>query len=119
MRRRHRARRRTAARPPSTPRTLFLALTDGSVSVFPGRPATGKPRVLVASPYLPFPLSHGGAVRMYNLMRRAAAEFDLVLVAFTEHAAPPPAGDCSRSAPRSCWCAAPAATPCRSPAVRR
>jgi GT2 family glycosyltransferase/glycosyltransferase involved in cell wall biosynthesis len=69
---------------------LFLALTDGSVSVFPGRPATGKPRVLVASPYLPFPLSHGGAVRMYNLMRRAAEEFDLLLVAFTEHAAPPP-----------------------------
>ena len=71
---------------------LFLALTDGSVSVFPGRAATGgKPRVLVASPYVPFPLSHGGAVRMYNLRRRAAGEFDLVLVAFTEHAAPPPA----------------------------
>jgi GT2 family glycosyltransferase/glycosyltransferase involved in cell wall biosynthesis len=69
---------------------LFLALTDGSVSVFPGRPATGKPRVMVASPYLPFPLSHGGAVRMYNLMRRAAEEFDLLLVAFTEHAAAPP-----------------------------
>lgn len=69
---------------------LFLALNDGSVSVFPGRRATGKPRVLVASPYLPFPLSHGGAVRMYNLIRRAAAEFDQVLVAFTEdHAAPP------------------------------
>jgi GT2 family glycosyltransferase/glycosyltransferase involved in cell wall biosynthesis len=69
---------------------LFLALTDGGVSVFPGRRATGKPRVLVASPYLPFPLSHGGAVRMYNLMGRAAVEFDLLLVAFTEHAAPPP-----------------------------
>ena len=76
--------------PASYSETLFLALTDGSVSVFPGRPATGKPRVLVASPYLPFPLSHGGAVRMYNLMRRAATEFDLLLVAFTEHAAPPP-----------------------------
>ena len=70
--------------------SLFLALTDGSVSVFPGRRASGKPRILVASPYLPFPLSHGGAVRMYNLMRRAAEEFDLLLVAFTEHAAPPP-----------------------------
>jgi GT2 family glycosyltransferase/glycosyltransferase involved in cell wall biosynthesis len=74
--------------------SLFLALTDGSVSVFPGHPAgrgpTGRPRILVASPYLPFPLSHGGAVRMYNLMRRAADEFDLLLVAFTEHAAPPP-----------------------------
>jgi glycosyltransferase involved in cell wall biosynthesis len=73
---------------------LFLSLTDGSVSVFPGRRTTGKPRakprVLVASPYLPFPLSHGGAVRMYNLMCRAAEEFDLLLVAFTEHAAPPP-----------------------------
>jgi GT2 family glycosyltransferase/glycosyltransferase involved in cell wall biosynthesis len=69
---------------------LFLALADGSVAVFPGRPATGKPRILVASPYLPFPLSHGGAVRMYNLMRRAAEEFDLLLVAFTEHQAPPP-----------------------------
>ena len=77
---------------------LFLSLTDGSVSVFPGHPAgrratgkpRGRPRVMVASPYLPFPLSHGGAVRMYNLMRRAAVEFDLLLVAFTEHAAPPP-----------------------------
>jgi glycosyltransferase involved in cell wall biosynthesis len=69
---------------------LFLALTDGSVSVFPGRPAGGKPRILIASPYIPFPLSHGGAVRMYNLMHRAAVEFDLLLVAFTEQAAPPP-----------------------------
>jgi GT2 family glycosyltransferase/glycosyltransferase involved in cell wall biosynthesis len=68
----------------------FLALTGGAVAVFPGRPATGKPRVLIASPYLPFPLSHGGAVRMYNLMRRAAADFDQVLVAFVERAAPPP-----------------------------
>ena len=76
--------------PVAYPEDLFLALADGSVAVFPGRPATGKPRILVASPYLPFPLSHGGAVRMYNLMRRAAEEFDLVLVAFTEHHAPPP-----------------------------
>jgi glycosyltransferase involved in cell wall biosynthesis len=76
--------------PAADSESLFLALTDGSVSVFPGRAATGKPRVLVASPYLPYPLSHGGAVRMYNLMRRAADEFDLLLVAFTEHAAPPP-----------------------------
>ncbi|MBV9745515.1 MAG: glycosyltransferase [Acidobacteriia bacterium] len=67
----------------------FLALTNGSVFAFPGRRATGKPRVLIASPYLPFPLSHGGAVRMYNLMRRAAEEFDLVLVVFSETAKPP------------------------------
>jgi GT2 family glycosyltransferase/glycosyltransferase involved in cell wall biosynthesis len=68
----------------------FLALTDGSVAAFPGRPPSGKPRVLVVSPYLPFPLSHGGAVRMYNLMRRAAAEFDQVLVAFSETMDEPP-----------------------------
>ena len=69
---------------------LFLALTDGSVSVFPGRAATGQPRVLIVSPYLPFPLSHGAAVRMYNLIRRAATGLDQILVTFTEHAAPPP-----------------------------
>ncbi|MCU1234952.1 MAG: glycosyl transferase, family 2 [Candidatus Solibacter sp.] len=69
---------------PAYPEERFLSLTDGSVSVFPGRAATGKMRIVVASPYLPFPLSHGGAVRMYNLMARAARAFDVVLVAFTE-----------------------------------
>jgi GT2 family glycosyltransferase/glycosyltransferase involved in cell wall biosynthesis len=72
---------------------LVLALTNGSASLFVGkasRSVPDKPRVLIASPYLPFPLSHGGAVRMYNLMRRAAAEFDQILVAFTDTAAPPP-----------------------------
>ncbi|MBS1855826.1 MAG: glycosyltransferase [Acidobacteria bacterium] len=72
------------------PEDSFLALTNGSVSVFPGRPAANRPRVVIASPYVPFPLSHGGAVRMYNLMRRAADGFDQVLVAFTESPTPPP-----------------------------
>ncbi len=62
-----------------------------AVSVFIGRPAAARPRVLVASPYLPFPLSHGGAVRMYNLMLRAAREFDLILICFTDEIAAPPA----------------------------
>jgi glycosyltransferase involved in cell wall biosynthesis/GT2 family glycosyltransferase len=75
---------------PAYPEESFLALTGGAVAAFPGRTASGKPRVLVASPYLPFPLSHGGAVRMYNLMRRAAAEFDQVLVAFTGKLETPP-----------------------------
>jgi glycosyltransferase involved in cell wall biosynthesis len=73
------------------PEDLLLALTDGSVTVFPGKAPTGKPRVLVASAYLPFPLSHGGAVRMHNLTARAAADWDQVLVAFTETDAPPAA----------------------------
>jgi GT2 family glycosyltransferase/glycosyltransferase involved in cell wall biosynthesis len=78
-----------AGRPEYT-EALFLGLCSGAVSVFPGHAASGRPRVLIASPYVPFPLSHGGAVRMYNLMRLAAAQFDLILVAFTEQHAPPP-----------------------------
>jgi glycosyltransferase involved in cell wall biosynthesis len=60
-----------------------------TVTVHPGR--ASRPRVLIASPYVPFPLSHGGAVRIYNLMRRAAASFDQILIAFTETGDPPPA----------------------------
>ena len=60
----------------------ILALGSGAIVVVPGRAARGRPVVLVASPYIPFPLAHGGAVRMYNLMRRAAADFDQVLVVF-------------------------------------
>lgn len=68
----------------------ILALGNGSVAAFPGRAARGRKTVVVATPYLPFPLAHGGAVRMYNMMRGAAAEFDLVLLAFCDGLAPPP-----------------------------
>jgi len=68
----------------------FLSLVNGDCAVFPGRPRSGKPVVLVASPYVPYPLSHGAAVRIYNLMRRAAADFDQVLLAFVEQPAPVP-----------------------------
>ncbi len=79
--------RRGMAAPQAEERVL--ALTSGAVCVFPGRSATGRPVVLVAAPYLPYPLSHGGAVRMYNLMRRAAADYDIVLVSFVEQPASP------------------------------
>jgi GT2 family glycosyltransferase/glycosyltransferase involved in cell wall biosynthesis len=69
---------------------MILALTGGDVAVFPGNLRRGREVVLVAAPYSPFPLSHGGAVRMYNLMRRAALEFDQVLVVFADTLAPPP-----------------------------
>jgi GT2 family glycosyltransferase/glycosyltransferase involved in cell wall biosynthesis len=68
----------------------FLDLVNGEVAVFQGRPSSDKTVILVASPYVPFPLSHGAAVRIYNLMRRAAADFDVVLVAFTEESLPVP-----------------------------
>jgi glycosyltransferase involved in cell wall biosynthesis/GT2 family glycosyltransferase len=71
--------------------TSVLALGSGELAVFPGRAGRANPAVVIASPYLPFPLSHGGAVRIYNLMRRAAAEYDQVLVAFCDRLeAPPP-----------------------------
>ncbi len=83
-----------AARQPAVPVPSgdagFLDLVNGEVAVFPGQRASGKPVVLVASPYLPFPLSHGAAVRIYNLMRRAASDFDQVLVAFVEESASVP-----------------------------
>ena len=46
----------------------------------------GRRRVAVLSPYFPFPLSHGGAVRIYNLVREIAREFDVELFAFTDGA---------------------------------
>jgi glycosyltransferase involved in cell wall biosynthesis len=60
----------------------ILAIGSGAVTVVPGRAPRNRPVVVVATPYLPFPLAHGGAVRMYNLMRRAAQDFDPVLVSF-------------------------------------
>lgn len=77
--------------PAAIPDAEVLAIGSGAISVFPGRPASGRPRVLVVSPYAPYPLSHGGAVRMFNLMRRAARDFDVVLICFVDspHPAPP------------------------------
>ena len=68
-----------------------LALCGGAVAVFPGLAATGRRRVLIAAPYLPFPLSHGGAVRMFNLMREAAKDFDQTLLVFVDELAAPAA----------------------------
>jgi O-antigen biosynthesis protein len=69
---------------PVLPEELILGLTNGDVAVFPGRGELKPIRVLIASCYIPFPLSHGGAVRMYNLMRRAAAQCSQVLVTFVD-----------------------------------
>ena len=57
----------------------IFALGNGDVAAFPGY-ASGdeRPRAFVASPYMPFPLSHGGAVRIFNLMRQGARTHALV-----------------------------------------
>ena len=67
-----------------------LALGSGDVACFPGKqPATGL-RVLIATCYPPYPLAHGGAVRMYNLMRRAAQRgVSQVLVVFGDELTAP------------------------------
>ena len=58
-----------------------------------------RKRVAVLSPYLPYPLSHGGAVRIYNLLREIARGFDVELFAFTDP------GAASETAPLLEFCA--------------
>lgn len=53
--------------------------------VLEGRPcAPDRRRVAVLSPYFPYPLAHGGAVRIFNLLREMAREFDVELFAFED-----------------------------------
>jgi GT2 family glycosyltransferase/glycosyltransferase involved in cell wall biosynthesis len=68
----------------------ILALGSGDVAVFPGQAARKNEPIVVVSPYLPFPLSHGGAVRIYNLMKHAQQDRDQVLLAFADEMTTPP-----------------------------
>jgi polysaccharide biosynthesis protein PslH len=53
--------------------------------VIEGRAANARRRTIaILTPYLPYPLSHGGAVRIFNLIREAAREFNVIVYAFTE-----------------------------------
>ncbi len=62
---------------------------DTSYQVLDGRPfSPDRRRVAVLSPYFPYPLSHGGAVRIFYLLREIAREFDVLLFAFTEGGEP-------------------------------
>lgn len=45
---------------------------------------SGRLKVLIVSPFLPFPLSHGGAVRIYNLCRQLSDRVDFTLIAMRE-----------------------------------
>ncbi|HEY6391511.1 MAG TPA: GNAT family N-acetyltransferase [Bryobacteraceae bacterium] len=60
-----------------------------NVQELTGRPlAARRRRIAVVSPYFPFPLSHGGAVRIFNLLREMAQEFDIFLFAFRDQETP-------------------------------
>jgi glycosyltransferase involved in cell wall biosynthesis len=63
------------------------ALGRGAVAFRPGAALEkrDRPRVLVLSPFLPYPLSHGGAVRIWNLCRALSDRVDFVLIAAREH----------------------------------
>lgn len=55
------------------------------IRVIEGRPRSPQRReAAVLTPYFPYPLSHGGAVRMFNLLRVASEEFDITLLSFVE-----------------------------------
>ncbi len=73
--------------PRSHPAPASFDALRGSVSFHPrheGPLREDRRRILVVSPYLPFPLSHGGAVRMFYLARSLARRWDLVLLTFRE-----------------------------------
>lgn len=62
-------------------KTVFYSghrLVEGRV------PRSGRSKAAILSPYFPFPLSHGGAVRIFHLLREMAREFDVTLYSFTE-----------------------------------
>ena len=61
------------------------SVTPRGYRVLEGRPcAADRRRIAVLSPYFPYPLSHGGAVRIYHLLREMAGEFDVELFSFTD-----------------------------------
>jgi ribosomal protein S18 acetylase RimI-like enzyme len=73
-------------------RPRWLAPWKKDRSVYPskvqeieGRPLSPRRRrIAVVSPYFPFPLAHGGAVRIFNLLREMASEFDIFLFTFSD-----------------------------------
>ncbi|MGA2114040.1 MAG: glycosyltransferase family 4 protein [Bryobacteraceae bacterium] len=65
------------------------ALARGTIATRHALPASaeptdGRPKVLLVTPFLPYPLAHGGAVRIYNLCRALSGRVDFVLAAIRE-----------------------------------
>lgn len=66
-------------------RKKISATPASGLRTWHGREASAeRAGVAVLTPYLPYPLSHGGAVRIFHVLRQAAREFDLYLYAFGE-----------------------------------
>ncbi len=61
------------------------SVAPGEIRRHDGRAVSpARRRVAVLSPYFPYPLAHGGAVRIFHLLRELAAEYDVELFAFTD-----------------------------------
>jgi len=57
--------------------------------VHEGRPLSpARESVAILSPYFPYPLSHGGAVRIFHILREAARDFDIIYFSFAERIEP-------------------------------
>ena len=80
------------------------ALSRGNIAFSPGlrrrSQASGRMKVMVVTPFLPYPLSHGGAVRMYNLCRTLADRVDFALIAVREKDDPCTTSGWARSSAR-------------------
>jgi polysaccharide biosynthesis protein PslH len=71
------------------PRKKDRSIFPTTIEEIEGRPMSARRRrIAVLSPYFPFPLSHGGAVRIFNLLREMSEEFDIFLFAFRDPGEP-------------------------------
>jgi polysaccharide biosynthesis protein PslH len=43
-----------------------------------------RPRILIVSPFLPYPPRDGGRLKMYNAIKSASGECDIILLSFTD-----------------------------------
>jgi hypothetical protein len=70
---------------------MARAVEKGPFDLSHQDPGNRRPAVVAAAPprrgaepYFPFPLAHGGAVRIFHLLREMAEEFDIFLFAFCD-----------------------------------
>ncbi len=59
-------------------------LRPNTIDLRAGNASRGLKKIGILTPYLPYPLAHGGAVRVFNLLREASRDFDVSLFAFVE-----------------------------------
>ncbi len=89
------------ARPAWWPAPHRKTHAPDEVMVVKGRPAArARATVAVLTPFTPWPLTHGGAVRMFHLLREAAVEFDIHLFSFLEPGETPVEGPLEESCRR-------------------